>query len=203
MGGAGDAGGTAPRGASRIRDLGVREPPVGALAQVAELQRAEADALERPDGVPDGLAHAPDLALAALVDAQLEDVRAQPAHVGRGGAPVVELDALAQRPQRAVADRPAATRATYVLRDLEARVREPVGQVAVVGEQDQAGRVGVQAPDRVQPARPTGTRSTTVGRPWVSRAVETTPAGLFSAYTARAAGGRDGPPVDARSPRRP
>ena len=35
-------------------------------------------------------------------------------------------------------------------RHLEARVGQRVGEVAVVGEQDQPGRVGVQPPDRVQ-----------------------------------------------------
>ncbi len=42
------------------------------------------------------------------------------------------------------------TRGPIGPRDLEARVGERVGEVAVVGEQDQAGAVGVQAPDGVQ-----------------------------------------------------
>jgi hypothetical protein len=41
----------------------------------------------------DGLAHPPDLPLAALVDRDLERVRSEPANLRRGGAAVVELDA--------------------------------------------------------------------------------------------------------------
>ena len=109
-------------------------------------------------------------------------VRAEPAHArGRGGA-VLQLDAAAQRPQRAIADGTAAERRAVGLRHFKARVRQPVGELAVVGEQDQPTRVGVQAPDRVQAqaARP-DTRSSTVRRPWGSRAVETTPSGLLTA----------------------
>ena len=129
----------------------------------------------------DRLAHAPDLALAALVDRELEHVGPQLAHLGGRRAAVVELDAVAQRAQRAVGDRAPPTRATVGLGHLVARVREAVGELAVVGQQDQAGRVGVEAADRVEARPGARTRSTTVGRPWVSLAVETTPAGLLTA----------------------
>ena len=42
-----------------------------------------------------------------------------------------------------------------------------------------------------------GTSSTTVGRPWVSRAVETTPAGLLTIQTARSSRPADDAAVDA------
>ena len=148
-------------------------------AEVAQAQRPEGHAPQLDDAMADRLAHPPHLALAALVDRQLELVRAEQAHVGRRGAAVVELDALAQRAQGALARAPLDARPIGP-RHLEARVRQRVGEVAVVGEQDQAGAVGVQAPDGIQ-ALPGGTRSTTVRRPWVSAAVETTPAGLCSA----------------------
>ena len=44
------------------------------------------------------LEHAPDLALAALVDRQLEPVGAETSHLGRGSRPILELDALSERP---------------------------------------------------------------------------------------------------------
>ena len=78
---------------------------------------------------------------------------AHPAHLRRRGHPVLELDPFAQRcaaPARAPAG---ATLTAVGLGHLEARVGEPVGQLAVVGEQDQArwrrhrgGRPGTAAP---------------------------------------------------------
>ena len=56
--------------------------------------------------MPDRLAHPPHLALAALVDRRARARRAEPAHPRGRGAPVLELDPLAQRPQRPLA-RPA------------------------------------------------------------------------------------------------
>src|SRR5438094_541652 len=66
---------------------------------------------------------------------------------------VVALDALAQAADRVVADRTARDAGPVGLGHLEARVGQPVRELAVVGEQDQPGAVGVQAPDRVQPSR--------------------------------------------------
>ena len=53
-------------------DLDAEFPAVAARRHVAEPQRAEGDPLERLDAVPDRLAHPPHLALAALVDGDLE-----------------------------------------------------------------------------------------------------------------------------------
>ena len=117
--------------------------------EVAQAQRAEGHAAQVDHAVADRLAHPPYLALAALVDRQLELVRAEQAHVGRRGAAVLELDALAQRAQGALARAPLDPRPIGP-RHLEARMGERVGEVAVVGEQDQARAVGVQAADRVQ-----------------------------------------------------
>ena len=63
------------------------------------------------------------------------------------------------------------------LLDAVARMREPVRELAVVREQERAGRVGVEPADRTT-RDACGTRSTTVGRPCGSLAVVTTPAGL-------------------------
>ena len=65
---------------------------------------------------------------------------------------VVELDAR----RAAARSAPSPTRGPPTLRDVrlghaEARMREAVREVAVVGQQDQAARVGVEAPDRVEP----------------------------------------------------
>src|SRR3954451_18532966 len=87
-------------------DLGRGQLAVPAGRQRPEAHRAERDALERLHAVAHRLAHPPHLALAALVDRDLELARADPPHARRGGAAVVELDALAQPPQRRLADTP-------------------------------------------------------------------------------------------------
>ena len=97
----------------------------------------------------------------------------------RCGHAVVELDAVAQAAQPAGRHRPAVDLDEVLLLDAVARVGDAVGQLAVVGEQQQSLGVGVEPPDGEHP-RLAGTSSTTVGRPCVSLAVVTTPAGLLS-----------------------
>src|SRR6185369_16506314 len=89
---------------AELFDLRRFELAVLALLERAQAQRPEGHPLERADRVPDRLEHPLDLALAALVDGQLEVVGAQPPDLrGRGDA-VLELDALAQRADRGLVD---------------------------------------------------------------------------------------------------
>ena len=68
--------------------------------------------------------------------------------------------------------------------DAVARMEDAVGPGAVVGQDEQALRVLVEAPDRVEPApsgrSAVGIMSSTVFEAWRSRTVEVTPAGLWS-----------------------
>ena len=121
------------------------------LFELSEPQRAEAHALERDHRVADGLEHPPHLALAALVDGDLDAVGRESLHARGCRPPVVELDALAQRPQRVVAHGRAPHLGVVGARDLERGVREPVRERAVVGQQDEPGGVGVEPAHRVQP----------------------------------------------------
>jgi hypothetical protein len=123
------------------------------------------------------------------VDRDLQDARRDLADLRRARSAVLELDALAQGAQVRFGHLPARHLRAVGLGDLEARVGEPVGQVAVVREQDQAGGVGVQPADGVQPPPGARTMSTTTGRPWVSLTVDTTPGGLWTAQTWRDAPG--------------
>src|SRR3954454_22796486 len=106
-------------GAPQGLDLGRLQAPVGALGEVVETQRTEAHALQRADAVADGLAHPLDLVVAALVDRQLEHAGLELADPGRRRAAVLEVDTLAQRPQRALAHRRRAHRHAVGPRDLE------------------------------------------------------------------------------------
>ncbi len=99
----------------------------------------------------DLLAHALDLALASLVDGQLEGVGTDPAHAGRRGASIVELDPGPERSQGPLRNRGAANHRAVGLLHLKGRMRQTVGQLAVVGEQDQTGGIDVQSPDGIEP----------------------------------------------------
>ena len=82
---------------------------------------------------------------------------APPIRRARAGAvtPSSSRHAGAQRAQRRARQRRAREPRAVGLRHLKARMRQAVGELAVVGEQDQAGAVDVEPSDRVQaqPAR--------------------------------------------------
>ena len=73
----------------------------------------------------DGLEHPPHLALAALVDGDLDEVGREPAHARGRGDPVVELDPAAQRLER----RPAHGRITVVSLVPSGRRLYPIGRL--------------------------------------------------------------------------
>ena len=144
-----------PAALAQLLDLRGREPARGALRRgrrgAAGRRRSRSSSLDR---VADRLAHPPDLALAALVDRRARAGRARAART-RAGAVRPSSSSTPSRSARSARSRTGgrATCRAVGLRDLEARVREAVGELAVVGEQDQAGGVGVEAADRVEPRR--------------------------------------------------
>ena len=97
-----------------------------------------------------GLGHAPDLAIATLVDDDAQHRRAHQTDRGRCCAPVVEVDALAQPAQRAAAGL-ALHLGQVLLLDPERRVGQAVGQIAIVGEEQQTLGVEVEATDGEHP----------------------------------------------------
>jgi hypothetical protein len=103
--------------------------------------------VEVADPVADRLEHPLHLAVAPLVEHELDLRRRERAHARRRGDPVLEHDALGEPPQR-----DGRGRAVHVgdvdLLDPVLRVREPVRERAVVREQQRAGGVDVEAPDR-------------------------------------------------------
>src|ERR671925_299869 len=137
---------------SRSERVDLRGAQTARLAhrQHAHPQRPQRDALKRPHRMPHRLAHPPYLALAALVQDELQAVGSHHPHRRRRRHAVGERHPRAQRPQRLLPDRPAAHPGHVRPRHLVARVHEPVRQLAVVGEQDEAGGVGVQPADWIQ-----------------------------------------------------
>ena len=137
---------------AEILDLGVgQRPPRAPGARPAVLERADARPHQPRHRVADGLAHPPDLAVAALVDRDPQHAGAGLGDLGRGGHAVLELDAVAQPAQRARADLAAVDGGQVLLVDAVAGVGDAVGQLAVVRQQQEALGVGVEAADGEHP----------------------------------------------------
>ena len=125
--------------------------------------------------------------VAALVDDQLDD--RSPLGVALAGhdqfrprdrnRPVLERDPVPQLLEGRLADL-ALDLGDIGLVHLIGRMGHPLREVAVVGEQDQAGGVGVEPSDMEQPLGPVGHEILQVGRPSGSDIVDTTPRGLLS-----------------------
>ena len=101
--------------------------------------------------MPDRLAHAPDLTVAAFVDREL-DRRARRALLhqrdgGRRGRAVVEIDAGAQRAEL-TRGRHAVDLGEIGLGDAVAGMREQLREIAVVGEHEQPLGLVVETTDR-------------------------------------------------------
>ena len=106
--------------------------------------------------MPDGVEHAPQLALAALVQHHAQPgavaIPAQQLRLRGRGRAVVQLDALAQAGQRRGV-RDALDERLVGLVDAVAGVRQAVRQLAVGGEQQQPLAVAVEPPDVAQAGR--------------------------------------------------
>jgi hypothetical protein len=120
-----------------------------ALAELSEAQGAQPDPLERLDLVADRLGHSPHLALATLADRDLHLALSGSLHLGRCGRAVLQADTAAQLLQLPLGGR--AGQADPVgLGHPVARMGQMVGELAVVGQQDQARGVSVEPADRIQ-----------------------------------------------------
>ena len=131
------------------------------------------------DRVADRLAHAPHLAVAALVDGEAQHVRRRPATT-LAGAVRPSSSSTPSRRRRSGARRRACPRprpGTPSRRRSDGWVSRWV-EVAVVGEQQQALGVGVEPARPGTPGARRARARRTVGRPWGSAAVVTTPGGL-------------------------
>ena len=120
-------------------------------AQIRVPHGADPGAHEAPHRMADGLAHAADLAVAALVDHDAQHARRQHAHLGRRGRAVVELHALAQVRRAPGAGVPPATSARYSLATPCDGWVSSWESVAVVGEDEQPLGVTVEPADREHP----------------------------------------------------
>ena len=141
---------TTRRRDSRARSASPRDLPL-AFRQAVERQPADAFAVQRDDVVADRGEHPPRLVVAAFVQGQARVARVDEFEPGRqqrrfspSSISVPLANSAVRRragPARAWRDRPSA---------LRFRRDDPVQQLAVVGEQQQAGGVPVQPPDRGQ-----------------------------------------------------
>src|SRR5687767_6774291 len=126
------------------------EPAGLPLGEPFEPERAEADALERDDVVAHGLGHPADLSISPLLEGDLDAALSRAAHARLAGEAVFELDPIAQASKLGLGRRLSERCAIGAL-DAVARMRQPVRKLAVVGQEDEPGRVGVEPPHRVEP----------------------------------------------------
>ena len=134
----------------------------------------------RTHRVADGLAHAPHLAVAALVDRDAQDVGRRAAATLAGAVRPSSSSTPSRSRRERARRRVALDLGQVLLLDAEGRVGEPVGEVAVVGEQQQALGVGVEAADREDPGLGRARGRRRWAGPGGRDAVVTTPAGLLS-----------------------
>src|SRR3954469_547401 len=127
------AGGSAGEAGTAFQALHLVSGQLAPVArrQASRLEPGVADALEPAHRMTDRVAHPADLAVAALVERQLETAGRQAADARGRGRAVVQLDAGAQPVER-LRVRVARHLGAVHLLDLVARVREPVREVAVV-----------------------------------------------------------------------
>ena len=107
---------------------------------------------------------------------ELDPAGAEAFRLRGGGEAVLEL--TPPEPADSVVVRVAFDLGLVDLAHAVARVREPVSKRTVIREQERAGRVGVEAADRHH-ALLVADEAHDVGRPCGSRAVVTTPGGLW------------------------
>ena len=100
--------------------------------------------MESPNRVTNCLEHPLDLVLPALVDRELDPVRGHETRPGRRCPAVFELDSLGEATKR-LGCGPALHLRDVHLVHLEARMHEPVGELAVVGEEQGSSRVCVES----------------------------------------------------------
>src|SRR5215212_7726002 len=124
-------------------DLGRAQPPGPTLGELPQRQGPEPHPPQLLDAVADRLDHPPDLAVAPLVDGDLDHPGRGRSHTPRRGGPVVQVDAAAQAADLLRRRRPGKANSVRA-RHLVARMGQALGQGAVVRQQDQAGGVHVK-----------------------------------------------------------
>ena len=128
-----------------------REVAPRARLQAAVLDRADPRPHQSRHRMADRLAHPADLAIAALVDRDPQHAGARLGHLGRGRGPSSSVTPSRRRRIAPAATGPPVDSGQVFLVEPVARVGDAVGQLAVVGEQQQALRVGVEAADGEHP----------------------------------------------------
>src|SRR5690606_41834504 len=112
--------------------------------QVAELDLADAHALEAHHVQPNLFAHAADLALAALAQHEAQLVVVDPFDLGRPQRAVVQPQAVVEQVQTVLGQRAFDADEVFLV-ELRIRPDELAGNAAVLGQHQQAGGADVQA----------------------------------------------------------
>ena len=130
-----------------------RDVAPGARCEIVQRDRADAHPHELVDGKAQCRAQTPHDVLAALTQADLEPrlgrQPAERAHTARHHDALLEAHTATQSPEHAAVGRAVHLHLIDAL-DAVSRMRQALRQGAVVGEQEQAAALEVQAADRVQ-----------------------------------------------------
>lgn len=144
-----------PCGALEERDFALPETPCPTAPEPegGEIEGAYADPFELDDAATDRVEHAPHLALAPLAHHDLELAATDDARPQRPRRTVVEpYTPLQPLGERAIDARRHDAHAVHAL-DAVTGVHQALGEPPIVGEDEEAGRVGVETADRVQAPR--------------------------------------------------
>ena len=138
----------------QLGDLRAVEEAPFPLPEIAKFDATEPDASEPFDGHADLRQHASDLALPALSHHDLEErlpsvflSHSDPSWTGRA---IIELHALTETTERFTTNGTGHERQVGPL-DSERWVQQPMGQVTIVGEQEQSFGVLIESSDGVEP----------------------------------------------------
>src|SRR5438094_6539307 len=130
----------------QLAQLGGRERAPVPRRQAAVAHGPDPRAHQPHHGVAHRVAHPPDLPVATLVDHDPEHVRLDEGDACHGGDAVVELYTVAQSPDARARGRTLHL-GHILLLHTERRMREAMGEVAVVGHDEQPLGVGIEPSD--------------------------------------------------------
>ena len=152
-----------------------RQGPATAGSQLAEAQRTKARPGQRENRMTERFEHPANLPVAPFVNRDIDDRASAPhrddAHLSARGSKLVDSHSAIEQPH-VVGGEPSGDRGSIGLLDAEARVKQRVRELAVIGQQERAARRVVEAADRnesrVPPARSRRPCAVLVGRAWSS-----------------------------------
>ena len=145
-----------PRNLPKLLDLRSRQVPVCTAGKTTQRQLRKTNAPERRDLTTDGSKHTAHLPIATLMDDRFNHgvplLRVQNAQT-RGSRPAVRKEDPTTQLHQSLRSNFANDLRMIDLRDLIARMEQPLCQRAIIRDEEQPLRIGIQSPHGVEPRR--------------------------------------------------